>query len=1100
MPEFIKRADAFQSRSEVQQNTSNTFTGNTPPRPYEENNQPSRVESQASAATNPADKKPAAELKADLDKYEAYKVVDEKGDTGYDIARYYAHNPGSEKTLIADGFNASEVSKIKTNFDNVQKNSKEYLLSRNDEWDWVDKDGNVKHEHAIDYVTFTLMYEPDKQAQAALALGVTQQEIEHAWGNFKARHRPDEANKAYWEGVKAEMASKGLTMTGSPLPKSAAPADPGVKDKEDASAVETKLLQHHSQDETLKEVSNLDGIITGLEKKIDADYGNLIETDKNGNKVFTGTDAQYKGYQYLSKTLSSNIDKFNAAAGEADKKGAKEAEEAASRVTSAGAEDPEEIKRLEKIAADLKPYAVYGPEMWPAGTTEAEKNAAREKTVPPAYDIVSFLRDGGSAAALEKAGFTEASIKKAKDIAVQMPSKESFMDNYLQKNYGTSNTYEAVTTKISKQGDSSYGYLTKDQRMFKKALKAYTDKYGAGALIATNAADAGSVLVGPAARVLRPEVTVKELSGADVAWTVANIALLVAPFAVGKVITRIAGPGGKIAAALDREEIAMQKVLVRDNLDMLDPYRKLTAAQGKYAQKVVELKDAEKTLAAVHPGAEVYAGRAESVVKAREAAKAESNTLRAAGQDYVAAFKKSNKFPVDDTRLTETFDRLPGDLVKHTDDVVDDILKAKTKSGKTIEQTQMELARTRGNIAELEAKAKALPVKATQKDRLKIFRQITAEQKKAEVLTRDIKKGFDNLNIESMVKTEEWKELRIRKELESRFGGGGTQTIVKPKTPGKYGTKLDTEMSRAGYGTKSAVALGGSAAARGSEKSLRATTPEQAAKEESSRSGNKPLNDAVSTQTLSSPSKSPAKAPGSKSRNKPAEWSKPGSASSPNTGSETKTSTKTKTETNVKPETNTQPASQKLLANAPRPATSTKTKTMVRTPTPAKLNVPIKPFAIKKKGSEGNGKKGALEVKKGSLVWEQGKLEVDAKKPGPETVYKYAEPNKYEVKTSVDKAPKGYQDTGDTPKETIQAIGGPVKKDVSINMGITTAHARANTRTIHFTTNRINKPAELPGKAGTTRLTKGSQPITKRNKNITSRGVSITPKRPRISR
>jgi hypothetical protein len=114
------------------------------------------------------------------------------------------------------------------------------------------------------------------------------------------------------------------------------------------------------------------------------------------------------------------------------------------------------------------------------------------------------------------------------------------------------------------------------------------------------------------------------------------------------------------------------------------------------------------------------------------------------------------------------------------------------------------------------------------------------------------------------------------------------------------------------------------------------------------------------------------------------------------------------------------------------------------------------------KGSKGQDKKTrkTLKLKPGSLAWEQGKLEVDPASPGPETVYKVAQPPKYEVKSTF-KIPKGYHDTGDTPRETIQTIGGPAITEVKVDLGATTAIARPNEEKIKFISNRR---ARLPGR------------------------------------
>lgn len=98
-------------------------------------------------------------------------------------------------------------------------------------------------------------------------------------------------------------------------------------------------------------------------------------------------------------------------------------------------------------------------------------------------------------------------------------------------------------------------------------------------------------------------------------------------------------------------------------------------------------------------------------------------------------------------------------------------------------------------------------------------------------------------------------------------------------------------------------------------------------------------------------------------------------------------------------------------------------------------------------------KDGKLLLKPGSLVWEQGKLEVDPEHKGPETLYKYGQPPKYRIKNTFIE-PKGYKDRGNTPRQTIQTIGGPTKSRVEVNLGVVTAIAKPNTREITFVSNK----------------------------------------------
>lgn len=120
-----------------------------------------------------------------------------------------------------------------------------------------------------------------------------------------------------------------------------------------------------------------------------------------------------------------------------------------------------------------------------------------------------------------------------------------------------------------------------------------------------------------------------------------------------------------------------------------------------------------------------------------------------------------------------------------------------------------------------------------------------------------------------------------------------------------------------------------------------------------------------------------------------------------------------------------------------------------------------------------------------------GALELDASHPGPEDVYKYAEPPKYEVKTLVKYPPKNYKDKGKTPKQTIQTIGGPVRKPVDVKIGITTAHAAPDAKEITFSRNepisQRTKPISerMQRLSEQRRLTRGRMPrITQRFKRL----------------
>jgi hypothetical protein len=185
-------------------------------------------------------------------------------------------------------------------------------------------------------------------------------------------------------------------------------------------------------------------------------------------------------------------------------------------------------------------------------------------------------------------------------------------------------------------------------------------------------------------------------------------------------------------------------------------------------------------------------------------------------------------------------------------------------------------------------------------------------------------------------------------------------------------------------------------------------------------------------------------------------------------------------ETKVKPELETAPMPYPEPEPYPYPETKTlpepktETKTKVKTQIKTKLEiktlekVKTKPKPILKPTIEGNKKKQRQpELKPGSLAWQQGKLEVDAGSPGPEKVYYYAEPPDYKVKHSVNVPPKDFKQKGRTPKQTIQTIGGPVKHNVTVNMGITRATATPENKiTFNSISERTPRITERHGSLG----------------------------------
>jgi len=142
------------------------------------------------------------------------------------------------------------------------------------------------------------------------------------------------------------------------------------------------------------------------------------------------------------------------------------------------------------------------------------------------YDLVRYLRDNPNAEGvqtLKNAGFQNEDVNKAQIESLKTESLESFTDRYLAKNYKDKDYTESNLKDRKKLDNESYDeyykrMATKDE-VLRKATKAYTDKYGKGALALTGAARAGEIVVAPAFRALRPEVAIGDITKAEWAWT-----------------------------------------------------------------------------------------------------------------------------------------------------------------------------------------------------------------------------------------------------------------------------------------------------------------------------------------------------------------------------------------------------------------------------------------------------------------------------------------------------------------------------------------------------------------------------------------------------
>lgn len=142
------------------------------------------------------------------------------------------------------------------------------------------------------------------------------------------------------------------------------------------------------------------------------------------------------------------------------------------------------------------------------------------------YDLVRYLRDNPNTEGvktLKNAGFKDDDVNKAQVESLKTESIESFTDRYLAKNYKGQGYTESELKDRKKRDNESYDEyykrMTEKDAILREATKAYTDKYGKGALALTGAARVGEVVVAPAFRSLRPEVVIGDITKAEWAWT-----------------------------------------------------------------------------------------------------------------------------------------------------------------------------------------------------------------------------------------------------------------------------------------------------------------------------------------------------------------------------------------------------------------------------------------------------------------------------------------------------------------------------------------------------------------------------------------------------
>jgi len=645
------------------------------------------------------------------------------------------------------------------------------------------------------------------------------------------------------------------------------------------------------------------------------------------------------------------------------------------------------------------------------------------------YDIARALRDDpGNEKYLKDLGFKQDDIDAAKEANnAKMPTSQ-----FVQQ-YADDRGWGNIADRKQRDGESNKDYDKRikliDKRMA-EASDAYIAKYGKGDFALSGTANVASFIL-PVAKVIAPGVGWKDVTTGDIVLSAAQAALIATPFVAAKVVTgvRTLAAGKQVAnlkAMVKAGNDETISFLSRTDPKLVKPFQNLSKAQGKYVDATLQVRDLQNTLKRVAPGAETRAGIEESLLKAQKAVHARQTELVKAGESYSKAILKTKGQKYDSPMVRESIERLPRELVRHTDNVVNDMLKPKSPIG-NVAKLQSELTNARTQIPKLQKEIDSLLARQVTDSRIRtLTARLNSQRKIVDAYPEKIDKAIKKLDVEF------GKGGQI-----IRDGKGGIAILDKPPV---RGSSLSAELAKAGAkGGRKTLIVGAGAGVTAA--ALRAVTPEQAAREEDSRGVQPERVNAVSNRPITRP----------ESITRPGETTQPGKGVQPGSFPESGTQPGTQPEADTTTQAKVEP--QPKPGTKPQPVTASRTTTPTKTPVPPKTpGQPAKTPVLLPSG--GDEDKKPLKLKPGSLAWQQGTLEVNPDKPGPEKVIKYAEPMKYQVVTIVDRTPKGYQDKGRTPKETIQTIGGPVKRRVTVDIGVTQAIADGNSITF------ISKPRQ----------------------------------------
>ena len=514
-------------------------------------------------------------LMGKLSSLEPYKT-----DGGYDLTKYLIDHPGDKQTLLAVGFNDTDITKadkIKNVVSFIDKNSSRFGGDTNrtlGEYLWSTRKPNRTDD--VGSGPYRSMDAGDQQALRDL--GISEKDIKDIWIYYAWKPHMYDGFSGTW------TASGGLKPTDWSKVNNPDTRTYGTPDVPEDWSVKAEPVSTASIFQKLQVTGKIphNAKLVGVDKTTGDIQYNV--PDENMDKTIAGT---YGNTYYASPA--------NAAAGIHNVP-----QEELPPVPGAVKGDdsdygPDGVQNIGYSQSALDKLVNYRS-VQDTGLIDFSGKVVKQPNEN--YDIAKFLRDNQNDpladSTLRYAGFSDKQIEQVKQynqdkFATGLPdyskesqnvpkiSNEDFIKAYVEDHNGKylSTNDVANAANIAALGGKLPDDLKKNLELRKDAAELYVQKYGKNAQILSGIADVTQLIVSPT-RVIRPEVTLKDISSDE--WQIggAQVVLLAAPGLGGA----IGGIGGTVASK--SLQLAAGAVFLKDTIknwgDMTPTQRAVSVA------------------------------------------------------------------------------------------------------------------------------------------------------------------------------------------------------------------------------------------------------------------------------------------------------------------------------------------------------------------------------------------------------------------------------------------------------------------------------------------------------------------------------------------